>query len=178
MFTISHERSRLCLLLMDYDPLLLEVWEMFHYSPRSGSVWQRDHPFSTCAKVSEKKKHLPPGTNTYVCVTRERDIRGHPLSKCARFSKKLTFLTTDTNTYVFVTRERDVKGHPLKALSQVWYNFWQLKALLKWWKMLFISPQKLFSFSRYLSFCLDFWSCFKMVWLKMSILNFMTSEPS
>ena len=133
---------------------------------------------SVRAQRFPKKKHLPPGTNTYVCVTRERDIRGHPLSKCARFSKKLTFLTTDTNTYVFVTRERDVKGHPLKALSQVWYNFWQLKALLKWWKMLFISPQKLFSFSRYLSFCLDFWSCFKMVWLKMSILNFMTSEPS
>ena len=32
----------------------------------------------------------------------------------------------------------------------------QLKALQKWWKMLFISSQKLFSFSRYLSFCFDF----------------------
>ena len=28
----------------------------------------------------------------------------------------------------------------LKAHSQVWDNFWQLKVLLKWWKMLFISP--------------------------------------
>ena len=27
--------------------------------------------------------------------------------------------------------------------------------------MLFISPQKLFSFSRYLNFCLTFWSCSK-----------------
>ena len=44
----------------------------------------------------------------------------------------------------------------LKALSQVCNNFWQLKALYKWSKILFISPQKLFSFSRYLNFCLDF----------------------
>ena len=44
----------------------------------------------------------------------------------------------------------------LKAHSQIWGNFYQLKALLKWWKMPFISPQKLFSFSRYLNFCLDF----------------------
>ena len=34
----------------------------------------------------------------------------------------------------------------LKAHSQIWDNFWQLKALQKWWKMLFISRQKLFSF--------------------------------
>ena len=40
--------------------------------------------------------------------------------------------------------------------SQDWDNFWRLKALWKRWKMLFISAQKLFSFSRYLSFCLDF----------------------
>ena len=36
---------------------------------------------------------------------------------------------------------------PLKAHFHVWNNFWQLKALQKWWKMLFISPKKLFSFS-------------------------------
>ena len=39
-----------------------------------------------------------------------------------------------------------------KVHSQVWDNFWQLKALYKWRKMLFISPEKLLSFSRYLSF--------------------------
>ena len=46
----------------------------------------------------------------------------------------------------------------LKAHSQVWENFWQLKALKKALrrKILYISPQKLFSFSRYLSFYLDF----------------------
>ena len=44
----------------------------------------------------------------------------------------------------------------LKVHSQVWDNFWQLKALLRWWKMFFISPQKLFSFSRYLRFWHDF----------------------
>ena len=42
------------------------------------------------------------------------------------------------------------------ALLEVWDNFWQLIALQKWWKMFFISPQKLFSFSRYSSFCLEF----------------------
>ena len=44
-----------------------------------------------------------------------------------------------------------------KAHSQVWDDFWQLKALRKWWKMLFILPKKLFSLSRYLNFYLDFW---------------------
>ena len=44
----------------------------------------------------------------------------------------------------------------LKAHSQVWQNFWQLKALKKWGKMVFISPQKFFLFSRYWRFCLDF----------------------
>ena len=44
----------------------------------------------------------------------------------------------------------------LKIDSQVRVNFWQLKALKKCWKMLFISPWKFFSFWRYLNFCLDF----------------------
>ena len=44
----------------------------------------------------------------------------------------------------------------LKTNSQVWDNFWQLKTLWKWWKRIFVSPQKLFLFSRYLGFCLDF----------------------
>ena len=34
--------------------------------------------------------------------------------------------------------------------------FTLMKALLKWWKMLYISSWKLFSFSRYLNFCLYF----------------------
>ena len=44
----------------------------------------------------------------------------------------------------------------LKEHSQVWDNFWRLKALLKWWKILFVSPQKVFSSSRYLNFCIEF----------------------
>ena len=44
----------------------------------------------------------------------------------------------------------------LNAHSQIWDSFWQLTFLWKWWKMLFILRQKWFSFSRYLSFCLDF----------------------
>ena len=43
-----------------------------------------------------------------------------------------------------------------KGGSQIWDKFWQLKDLWKWWKILFVSPQKLFSFSRYLSFSPDF----------------------
>ena len=46
----------------------------------------------------------------------------------------------------------------LKVHSQVWDNFWQLKTLKKLWKMLFIPTAKLFLFSRYLTFCLDFFS--------------------
>ena len=44
----------------------------------------------------------------------------------------------------------------LKVHSKVWDNFWHLKAFYKLWKMLFISPEKLFSFSKYSNFCLDF----------------------
>ena len=41
---------------------------------------------------------------------------------------------------------------PLSGLRQC--N--SLKFVQKWWKMLFISPWKIFSFSRYLNFCHDF----------------------
>ena len=41
------------------------------------------------------------------------------------------------------------------------------KTPLKWWKMLFIPPSKLFSLSRYLNFCLDF----------LEKTTFMTSQP-
>ena len=34
--------------------------------------------------------------------------------------------------------------------------FPSMKSLWKWWEMLFISPLKLFSFSRFLNFCLKF----------------------
>ena len=44
------------------------------------------------------------------------------------------------------------EGKALKVHFQVWDNFWQLKALWKLWKILFISPQKIFLFSRYLKF--------------------------
>ena len=44
----------------------------------------------------------------------------------------------------------------LKTHSLAWDNFWRLKPLLKWRKMLFISRWKLFSFLRYLHFCPDF----------------------
>ena len=45
--------------------------------------------------------------------------------------------------------------------------------------MLFILPQKLFSFSRYLSFCLDFLIMYQSGLIKKIrlISNFMTSQP-
>ena len=52
----------------------------------------------------------------------------------------------------------------LKAHSKVWDYLWQLKALLKWRNVPFISPKNLFSFSRYLGFCLDF---FGHVWKRL-----------
>ena len=70
------------------------------------------------------------------------------------------------------------KARELKVHSQLWDNFWQLKALQKWWKMLFISPYKFFSFSRYLSFFLDFLIMYKNVWIRKIrlILKLMKSQ--
>ena len=90
-------------------------------------------------------------------------------------------------TYVIIIYIVDVRysvflfsltNFQLKAHSHVWDNFWQLKALWKWWKMLFISPQKLFSFSRYLSFCLDFLVMYRNGLIKKIklISNFMTPK--
>ena len=52
-------------------------------------------------------------------------------------------------------------------------------ALQKWWKMLFISSQKLFLFSRYLIFVLTFWAWRKSCLIRRAklISKFMTSQP-
>ena len=44
----------------------------------------------------------------------------------------------------------------IKDALKVRHNSWQLKALYKWWKVLFIPPWKLFLFLSYLNFCPDF----------------------
>ena len=54
--------------------------------------------------------------------------------------------------YFDISKSQEIKG-VLSGLR----NFWQLKAPEKWWKILLISCQKPFSFSRYLNFFLDFW---------------------
>ena len=56
---------------------------------------------------------------------------------------------------------------------------YSLKALLKWWKVLFISSCKFFLFSRYLSFFLDLLVMYRenvirKIWL---ISKFITSQP-
>ena len=67
----------------------------------------------------------------------------------------------------------------LKAHCQVRDNSWQLKPFQKWWKMPFISPQKLFSFPKYWRFWLDFLVMYETGLIKMLrfISNFMTSQP-
>ena len=79
---------------------------------------------------------------------------------------------------IFKFMQSCTKRISLNAHSQVWDNFWQLKAQLKWWKML-ISPWKLFSFSRYSSFCLDILVMYGNGLIKKIrlISNFMTSQP-
>ena len=44
----------------------------------------------------------------------------------------------------------------LKSGSHLPKKFPSMKSIRKWWEVLFISPLKLFSFSRFLNFCLDF----------------------
>ena len=67
----------------------------------------------------------------------------------------------------------------LQLVATIFYQyfiFYQMTALQKLWKMFFISPKKLFLFSRYLNFCIFifkvWWHCifiFKGVTLKLSI---------
>ena len=64
----------------------------------------------------------------------------------------------------------------LKVHFQVWDSFWQLKAFKN--DENFISPQKLFLFSRYLNFCLDFLVMYQNGLNRKIrlIANFMTSQ--
>ena len=53
-----------------------------------------------------------------------------------------------------------------------------LRPETKWWKMLFISPQNPFSFSRYFSSCLDFSMYWNGLIKKIRLIwNSMTSQP-
>ena len=74
--------------------------------------------------------------------------------------------------YFDIFKSQEIKG----ALSGL-RNFWQLKAPEKWWKILLISCQKPFSFSRYLNFFLDFWIMYqnnlsRKIWLISMFLSF------
>ena len=65
-----------------------------------------------------------------------------------------------------------------KAHSPVWRQLLATESPLKMMKMLFISPLKLFLFSRYFSFCLDFLVTYKNGFLRKIrlIFKFMTSQ--
>ena len=65
------------------------------------------------------------------------------------------------------------------TFQKKYFYLFTMKYLQKWRKMLFISCEKLFSFSRYLWFCLDFLACRKNGLIRKIGLTskFMTSEP-
>ena len=80
------------------------------------------------------------------------------------------FLTTQNNKMSSEKQGFDAKfwDRSLKAASKVWDNFWQLKALYKWWKMIFIPPKSVPPFhsqDAYI-FVLTFWSSRKAAWLE------------
>ena len=122
--------------------------------------------------------------------TRGSEKKPHSKSSCSRFSFcnqliicsmfliSLSAMIKTRKNSQNITVSSGCWSH-LKVHSQVWDNFLQLKALWKWGKMLFISPEKLFLFSRYLSFCLDFSVMYLNGLIKKigSISNFMTSQP-
>ena len=78
-------------------------------------------------------------------------------------------------TYLYKKCPRLCPKGALPGLRQ----FLATECPLKMINMLFISPQKLFSFSRYLSFCLDFLVMYRNGLIKKIrlISNFMTSQP-
>ena len=62
-------------------------------------------------------------------------------------------------TFLILTSFLKVRLSPSKIYIYIYiyiYIFASILALQKWWKMLFISFQKLFLFSRYLNYCLHF----------------------
>ena len=63
-------------------------------------------------------------------------------------NQSIDFQCSLSDYFMMVTLNFDV----LKVHYQIWDNFWWLKALFKYWRMLFNSPWKLFSFLRYLTF--------------------------
>ena len=85
---------------------------------------------------------------------------GHSFTLFSR--KQLFFLKWDWLIWPWVGNSKQELMHLFWATCNLVFkdalsdHFWQLKTLWKWWKMLFISRQKLFSFSWYLSFCLTF----------------------
>ena len=56
----------------------------------------------------------------------------------------------------FVWEHLPAYQFPIKDTLSGLRQFLETESPLKWWKMLFTSPQKLFSFSTYLTFYLDF----------------------
>ena len=77
---------------------------------------------------------------------------------CKIISCYLQFVSVKNKTLVTKTKRNSIDFYYWiiakywKAHSKNRDKFWELNFLQKWWKTLFISPQKLFSFWRYLIF--------------------------
>ena len=71
-----------------------------------------------------------------------------------------------------------IKSNCLNGALSCLRQLLEIESPLKWWKILFISTQKLFSFSRYISFCLDFLVIKKNDLIKKTrlISKFVTSQ--
>ena len=69
--------------------------------------------FNSCAKLLSREKSL---------FLKYSEVFKYPFSDCRTLTLLMILFTL------------------LKVHCQVWGNFWQMKNLWKWWKMLFISP--------------------------------------
>ena len=88
-------------------------------------------------------KHLLTPTPLHP-VTSHFCFSPHPLSQSGRH---MCITPKEVRLYLgLLPKKLSFRLTYLKVRSRVWHIFWQLKTFWKWQKVLFISPQKLFSF--------------------------------
>ena len=90
----------------------------------------------------------------------ESQISSHKIAnKKNKKKKKGNWLEIKYNLYIFIENckiDKKLKMWKIKGAFSGLRQFLATEAPLKWWKMLFISSEKLLLFSKYLSFCLGF----------------------
>ena len=78
-------------------------------------------------------------------------------------------LLNDSNDSGWACYDKSVVlNNVIKACARYFLFFYQMRSLIKLWKMLFISSKRLFPFSRYSNFCisifLSFSPCRPLLW--------------